>query len=585
MRDTAPEIVDALALARPAVTELGALAGAMRAEEDLLLERRREQNERSASFAKKVIAGGNAIALLLLLAAWFLLRGEVRERAQAEREARSLAHELDDLYNNAPCGYHSVDTQGRIVRMNDTWLSWLGYSREEVVGKKFHPDLMTPESAEEFRTRWFPLFLKQGWLKEVEFEYVRKDGTTFPGSLQTSTIYDASGRYLMSRTTVFDITSRKEMERALRESNRFLDSVIEHIPAMLFVKDADELRFVRFNKAGQELLGYSMSDLVGKNDRDFFPIEQADAYISSDRQVLATGRILDIAEEPIQTRMRGLRILHTRKIPLRDEDGVPRYLLGISEDITERKAAENRIHALNEELQVRAAQLEAANKELESFSYSVSHDLRAPLRAVDGYARMLEEDYAARLDDEGRRLLAVVREEAVRMGRLIDDLLAFSRTGRLRLDPAPVDMAALAQEVIKDLAPRYPDAVISIGDLPPAMGDRALLKQVWINLIGNALKYSSKRPSPRVAIAATVLGKEIEYSVRDNGAGFDPRYSAKLFGVFQRLHSAEEFDGTGVGLAIVRRVVGRHGGRVRAVGRPAEGAEFFFTLRGTQETT
>jgi signal transduction histidine kinase len=257
----------------------------------------------------------------------------------------------------------------------------------------------------------------------------------------------------------------------------------------------------------------------------------------------------------------------------------------LEREVTERKAAEERIHRLNEELQRRAAQLEAANKDLESFSYSVSHDLRAPLRAVDGYARMVEEDYATRLDEEGRRLLGVVREEAVRMGRLIDDLLGFSRTGRVRLEPVAVDMAALAQEVTAELAAQHRGAKIEVSALPRARGDRALLKQVWVNLIGNALKYSSKRAEPQVAIGGNANGVEVEYWVRDNGAGFDPRYAAKLFGVFQRLHSAEEFPGTGVGLAIVQRVVGRHGGRVWGTGKPNEGAQFFFSLPAMTEPT
>ena len=236
-------------------------------------------------------------------------------------------------------------------------------------------------------------------------------------------------------------------------------------------------------------------------------------------------------------------------------------------------------HAAELETRVleRTAELEAVNKELSSFSYSVSHDLRAPLRAVDGYARMLEEDYTTRLDDEGRRLLGVIRESAGRMGQLIDDLLNFSRLGRQPMARHSVDTAGLVNDVIQEVRAQSP-AKIEIGDLPQAQGDRALLKQVWVNLIGNALKYSSKRDAARVEIGGQIEGEENIYWVRDNGAGFDPRYAAKLFGVFQRLHSNEEFTGTGVGLAIVQRVVTRHGGRVWAEGRPGEGACFSFSL-------
>jgi signal transduction histidine kinase len=226
----------------------------------------------------------------------------------------------------------------------------------------------------------------------------------------------------------------------------------------------------------------------------------------------------------------------------------------------------------------RTAELKAVNRELESFSYSVSHDLRAPLRAVDGYALMLQEDYGARLDDEGRRLLGVVRASAGQMGRLIDDLLRFSQVGRKALAPAPVDMRSLAGEVVAELAGAYPKARIDLGDLPSVAGDRALLRQVWTNLIGNALKYSARADAPRVEISGRADGPECVYQVRDNGAGFDMRYYDKLFRVFQRLHREEDFEGTGVGLAIVQRVVVRHGGRIWGESAPGQGACFHFAL-------
>jgi signal transduction histidine kinase len=219
-----------------------------------------------------------------------------------------------------------------------------------------------------------------------------------------------------------------------------------------------------------------------------------------------------------------------------------------------------------------------ANKELDSFTYSVSHDLRAPLRAVNGYAQMLEEDYASRVDDEGRRLIGKVRSSGERMGRLIDDLLEFSRLGRQEPVRGRIDMAALAREVAAEVGAG--PAAIEIAALPHALGDRSLLRQVWANLIGNAVKYSGKSERPRVQVGGRSEAAQNVYWVRDNGAGFDMRYADKLFGVFQRLHRADEFPGTGVGLAIVQRVVDRHGGRVWAEGVPREGACFYFSLPG-----
>ena len=225
----------------------------------------------------------------------------------------------------------------------------------------------------------------------------------------------------------------------------------------------------------------------------------------------------------------------------------------------------------------RTAELEAANRELESFSYSVSHDLRAPLRAIDGYGRMLEEDYAAQLDAEGLRLLAVIRKSSLRMGMLIDDLLEFSRLGRKTLARAAVDMEALARDAWTELGASAA-ARLTIGALPSANGDPALLRQVWINLLSNALKYSARQPSPRIEVAGERSGADLVYRVTDNGAGFDMRYYDKLFRVFQRLHREDEFPGTGVGLAIVQRIVTSHGGRVWAEAEVGKGAKFFFTL-------
>ncbi|HWM41256.1 MAG TPA: ATP-binding protein [Burkholderiales bacterium] len=244
-----------------------------------------------------------------------------------------------------------------------------------------------------------------------------------------------------------------------------------------------------------------------------------------------------------------------------------------------RLLASVRSHAAELESRVRerTAELQASNQELEAFSYSVSHDLRAPLRAVDGYTRMLEEDYGPQLEGEARRLLSVVRAASRRMGQLIDDLLDFSRLGRRALARQRVDMNALAAEAAGELADGS-KALLESAPLPLAQADRAMMKQVWANLIGNALKYSGKRDAPRIEIGGREDAGENVYWVRDNGVGFDMRYVEKLFGVFQRLHSLEEFPGTGVGLAIVQRVVTRHGGRVWAEGRPGEGACFYFSL-------
>jgi signal transduction histidine kinase len=237
-------------------------------------------------------------------------------------------------------------------------------------------------------------------------------------------------------------------------------------------------------------------------------------------------------------------------------------------------------HRMAQSLENRTAQLQAANKELEAFSYSVSHDLRAPLRAIDGFSRILLEDYACKLDAEGARVLNVIRANTQNMGRLIDDLLTFSRLGRKQIEPAIINMGELARDAFTQLEPSLSGRApkLNIKNLPPAHGDRALLQQVFVNLLSNAAKYSRPKEPAVVEVGGHSENGENIYYVKDNGVGFDMKYADKLFGVFQRLHSAEEFEGTGVGLAIVQRVVGRHGGRVWAEGKVDEGATFYFTL-------
>jgi signal transduction histidine kinase len=263
----------------------------------------------------------------------------------------------------------------------------------------------------------------------------------------------------------------------------------------------------------------------------------------------------------------------------------------LAAEISERERAEaalrrveDELRQLNTELEERVVerteQLAAANKELESFSYSVSHDLRAPVRAIVGFSKLLAEHHEEALDDEAKRKLGIVRSEAARMGTLIDDLLAFSRLGRQSLQMRTVDMGELVRLNFEQLKLQQPEGhpELKLGSLPAAVGDRSLLAQVWINLLSNAIKFSAKKEKPTIEVNAISDAKEHTYFVRDNGAGFDPRYAAKLFGVFQRLHDQTDFPGTGVGLALVHRIITRHGGRVWAEGEPDQGATFYFTL-------
>jgi PAS domain S-box-containing protein len=380
----------------------------------------------------------------------------------------------------------------------------------------------------------------------------------------------------ISNARLFAQLEHSERLRAAEEcavqASSLLDAIIENIPDMVFVKDADTLAFVRLNRAGEELLGLSRDELIGKTDFDLFPPSEATFFVGKDRETLSSGALVDIPEEPILTR-RGERWLHTKKVPLLDSAGRPQYLLGISHDITERKQ-------VVAELSVAKSAAEDANRELESFSYSIAHDLRTPLRAIDGFSQALLEDYGDRLDAEGRRYLGRVRDAAQRMAELIDDLLTLSRVTRSELRRDRVDLGALAVTLLAAFQRLEPERRVEIIIAPDLIADAdpQLAAIALDNLLGNAWKFTAKRAHAKIELGAAALDGVATYFVRDNGVGFDMAYRDKLFGVFQRLHPETEFPGTGIGLATVARIAQRHRGRAWADSRPGEGATFYFTL-------
>ncbi len=369
-----------------------------------------------------------------------------------------------------------------------------------------------------------------------------------------------------------EVQRRRTSEQGARRINRFLDSIVENIPDMIFVKEAGHLRFERINRAGEELLGVARQDFIGCSDADFFPADQAEAFQARDRDTLAGRVVVDIPEEPIQTKT-GERWLHTKKVPIVDEEGHPLYLLGISEDITDRRKAAEALKSAKE-----AA--EAANQELEAFSYAVAHDLRAPLRAIDGFSLALEEDCQGRLDPTCLQHLGRVRAAAQQMSQTIDALLGLSRVARSDLAREDVDLSKIAGESIGRLREGDPgrEVGVIIQEGLVVKGDGRLLRAALDNLLANAWKFTGTRPDAQVELGASLQDGERVFFVRDNGAGFDPRYGHKLFGAFQRLHSPSEFEGTGIGLATVHRIVRRHGGRIWAEAQVNQGATFYFTL-------
>jgi PAS domain S-box-containing protein len=404
-----------------------------------------------------------------------------------------------------------------------------------------------------------------------------------------------AGGTLLLRSQVKPLAS--ELDARVRERTAQLDEALSKLgeseqhyrmlfdanPHPMWVHNVDTLKFLAVNDAAIRHYGYSREEFAKMTVLDLRSIEG--------REKLRTL----IGSLHGDTFHRGIHE-HRKKDGRRIHvdvasngilfEGRPARLV-LAHDVTEKRRAEREIQQLNAELEERVrwrtSQLEAANKELEAFSYSVSHDLRAPLRHISGFADALTEDCAPALDDTGNRYLRVIQDSVRQMGRLIDGLLAFSKMGRVDMRHERVDMDELVREVLGRIQPGAPGVEWRVHPLPPVMGDRVTLKQVWANLLDNAVKYSSKRSAPRVEVTGIERGDEIEFCVRDNGAGFDMAYVGKLFGVFQRLHKQEEFEGTGIGLANVRRIVERHGGRIRAEGTPGEGASFCFTLAKTRQ--
>jgi PAS domain S-box-containing protein len=387
----------------------------------------------------------------------------------------------------------------------------------------------------------------------------------------------------INRSLEAEMTARRQAEERLRV-------IVEAAPNAMIMMGEDG-HIVMVNAQVERLFGYERSELLGQTIEMLVPERfrvrhpglRQRFFAAPVARPMGAGRDLhglrkDGSEVPIEI---GLN-------PITTAEG--RFVLASIIDITERKQAEEEIRRLNSDLEKRVrdrtGQLEKANQELEGFAYSVAHDLRAPLRAVGGFSQLLAETYQGTLDEEGKRLLRVVRTEAERMGVLIDALLSFSRLGSQQIEVCDLDMTALARSSFQELtshdAGRKPR--LELQPLPPAQGEEALVRQVFVNLLSNAVKFTRQREDAVIEVGTSSDSGQNVYYVKDNGVGFDARYADKLFGVFQRLHSTAEFEGTGIGLALVQRIITRHGGRVWAESRLHEGATFYFTMPKQKET-
>ncbi|HVK53780.1 MAG TPA: PAS domain S-box protein [Burkholderiales bacterium] len=415
--------------------------------------------------------------------------------------------------------------------------------------------------------------------KPIQAEILRSKAAVFVELAQITALVrrqaaELAEREAAARSAAMELTAKEEHFRSVAQSaNEAIISADRHG------------NIVFWNEGARRTFGYEVEEILGKPLAMLIPERYREAHIGGLQRYLSKGeaRVVgktvelealgkDGAEFPIELSLAAWRSYGEV------------FFTAILRDITERKRAEESIKKLHANLAQHAAQLEATNKELESFSYSISHDLRAPLRAIDGFSRMLEQSYSDKIGDSGARLLHRICVNAQRMAMLIDDLLAFSRLGRQSISTARINMTALVKEVLNELAgiPGQPAPDCVLHPLPEAWGDRALIRQVWVNLLSNAIKFTGHKTPALIEVRGEQQEGDNIYWVRDNGAGFDMRYMDKLFGVFQRLHSMDQFPGTGVGLAIVQRVITRHGGRVWAESKLDEGSTFYFALPVTK---
>jgi PAS domain S-box-containing protein len=485
-------------------------------------------------------------------------------------------YELHRLHT--PLGIIDWDLEFRVLSWNPAAERIFGYPAAAAIGR--HASFIVPaEARPQVDAVWDELVSGRGGRRSTN-RNVTADGRLIECEWYNTPLADGSGRVIGAVSVVHDVSAHARAEAALRASERRFAQAFYDNPALMSITRLSDHKYLDVNDRWVRVVGVAREQAVGRTAQEIgfrHRHNAAELY----RRLCADKSVRDIeftADLPDGRVMHGLA-----SASVIDVDGEP-GVLWASLDLTRRLQAEAQVHHLNAELErrvaERTAQLAVANQELESFAYSVSHDLRAPLRSIDGFSKALLEDYAHALDDEGQDYLNRVRSASQRMGDLIDDLLNLSRVSRGELRPAPVDLSELARRLIDGFRTQHPDRGVDVVLEPKvcAVGDPNLLRVVMDNLLGNAWKYTSRMANARIEFGMTERNGQRVYHVRDNGAGYDPAYADKLFKPFQRLHRPDEFEGHGIGLATVLRVVSRHGGRAWAHGQVDNGATFYFTL-------
>lgn len=546
-----------------------AVLTAMDREEQRLLQERLRTAGSASLTMKRVIVFGSILALALFTAAALAVFREMRERTRTEEALGTAEERYHLLFNNNPLPVWVYDTQTlAFLDVNPSAVSHYGYSPQEFLAmtiRDIRPNEDVPAVVESV-AKVGPSVEDHG-----VWRHRKKDGTIIDVEVTSHPLF-YSGR--SARVVVAsDITARKRAEEAIRRSEERFRLMVSNVKDYaIFLLDA-EGRVVSWNEGAERIKGYRAEEIIGQHFSRFYSPEEVQRGKPAAvlEEAARRGRF---EEEGWHTRKDGSRFWANAIITaLHDEVGRLRGFAKITRDITERKNAE-------EQILRRSAELDAANKELETFAYSVSHDLRAPLRSIDGFSQALLEDYAPQLDSTGKDYLQRVRAAAQRMAILIDDLLGLSRVTRAELHREPIDLTQLALDVGSELRSGQPARNVEFIVAPSlsAEGDSRLMRIVLENLLGNSWKFTSNLERPRVEFARSANNGRNVFFVRDNGAGFNQAYAQRLFGAFQRLHGMNEFPGSGIGLATVQRIIHRHGGKIWAEGAVNRGATFYFTL-------
>jgi len=468
-------------------------------------------------------------------------------------------------------GALTLNADGTILYGNLQFATMLGIPLDQIIGTSFLGCLFEDDR------RVIERVFRRGdpGISRHQVALITREGEGLPVQFSLN-IADIAGDRIF--TAVVTDLAEQIRYREIVDEEKLLRSILEQEPVGIAVCDATG-RIIRCSRALHEFCHEPPEKRFFEDLLDL-RYEENGGWEKLLPAIPLQGVSLSVVDSILRCPDGKVRYLLTSAAPLLDGHGKTVGCLIVLRDVTERKAMEEHLAAQTVELRTSQAQLMDANKELESFSYSVSHDLRAPLRAIDGYARMIMRKQGDAFDDETRERFNLIRKNAGIMGKLIDDLLAFSRLGRKELQATAIDMRKMLESIWEELQDLHPHRrmILKIGDFPPGWGDPALIKQVLVNLLSNAVKFTRGREEAFIEAGTCIEDGMTAYYIRDNGVGFDMRYADKLFNVFQRLHDADEFEGTGVGLAIVLRIVKRHGGRVWADGEVDRGAGFYFSL-------